>query len=173
MKSKGFTLLELLLVLSLLLIVFGVIGFSFSSNIKQNLELSERINKTIESLSIYNQLSKQLFSGYQKNKENFRLDRNRISFYTLYPVFFSGAARAEYYVEEKEGKNYLMYEEFPFIDGKLGYPGLKKQVLGIYKQINFEVLNNNKYYETFSGKDFPQAVKIVLDGQEYIFFNRR
>jgi len=170
MKNKGFTLLELLLVLSLILIVFGIVGFSFTSNIKQNLNLSLEINKTIQSLSIYNQLSKQLFSKYEKTNINFKLDEDRISFYTLYPVFFEGAVRAEYYVENKNKKIFLFYEEFPYVDGKLGNTGLKKQLLGIFEDVKFEAVKGDRYYESISGRNFPQAVKISLDGRSFIFY---
>ncbi len=173
MKNKGFTLLELLLVVTLLLIIFGVVGLSFSSNIKQNLHLSYRINSQINGLSIYNQLAKQIFSGYTQRKINIKLEKDRLSFYTYYPLFFSGAVRAEYYIEEKDGKKLLVYEEFPYVDGKLGYGGLKRQVLGTFKNLSFEALKNNRFYTSYSDKDFPQVIKLVLNENQYLIFSGR
>ncbi len=173
MKNDGFTLLELLLVLTLILLVFGVIGFSFTSNIKENIELSSRINRSIESLSIYNQLAKQFFSGYTQKNINIKLTHNRLSFYTYYPLFYPGAVRAEYYIEEENGLKKLIYEEFPYVDGKLGFGGLKKQVLGIFKKVSFEVYKGNRFLTSYSGKDFPQVLKIVLNDKEYLIFSGR
>ena len=173
MKNRGFTLLELLLVVSLLLIVFGVVGLSFTANIKGNIELSGRINKTVEELSIYNQLAKQFFSGYTGLGTNIKLEKDRLSFYTLYPVLYFGAVRAEYYVEDFEGKKKLVYEEFPYVDGKLGYGGLKKQVLGVFKNVSFEAYTGNRFYTSYSGKTFPKVLKVTLDDKEYYIFSGR
>ena len=171
MKNKGFTLLELLLVLVLILLAFGVIGFSFTSNIKGNIELSTKINSYIESLSIYNQIAKQFFSGYTKKRINIRLNKDRLSFYTYYPLFYPGAVRAEYYIEEEKGVKKLIYEEYPYVDGRLGFEGLKKQVLGRFKNIYFEAYKGNRFYTSYSGKEFPQVLKLVLDEQEYLIFS--
>ena len=172
--KKGFTLLELLLVFTLLLVVFGVIGLSFTGNIKGNIELSAKVNKTVEGLSIYNQIAKQFFSGYTERRINIKLDGDRLSFYTRYPLFFPGVVRAEYYIEKDEdGKEKLIYEEFPYVDGKLGYPGLKKQVLGTFKDVKFEAYKGSRFYNSFSGKKFPSVIKIYLDGHEFYVYSGR
>ncbi len=171
MRNRGFTLLELLLVLVLVLLTFGIVGLSFTSNIKGNAELSAKINKEVEGLSIYNQIAKQFFSGYTKETVNIRLSRDRISFYTYYSLFFPGAVRAEYYVEEEKGLKRLVYEEYPYVDGKLGFEGLKKQVLGTFKKVSFEAYKGNRFYTSFSDKKFPQVLKIVLDDKEYLVFS--
>ncbi len=174
MKNKaGFTLLELLLVLVLILLVFGVIGFSFTTNIKGNVYLSQKINKTVEQLSIYNQISKQFFSGYTGKAVNIKLDKERLSFYTFYPVFYSGAVRAEYYIETSGNKKKLIYEEFPYVDGKLGFGGLKRIVLGTFDNISFEAFNRNRFYSSFTGKVFPRVLKVTLDRKDYYIFSGR
>ena len=60
MKNKGFTLLELLLVITLLLIAFSVIGYVYVSELKGNIYLSSKVNRYIEYLAVKNQLTKQL-----------------------------------------------------------------------------------------------------------------
>jgi prepilin-type N-terminal cleavage/methylation domain-containing protein len=166
--KKGFTLLEVLLVLSLILIVFSVLGFSYISNIKHSIELSSRIGKFAQYLSVTDQLSKQFFARIEKKDQNFLLDRDRISFYTLYPLFYSGAVRAEYRVKRtKEGRYVLTYEEFPYIDGKLGWDGVKRITLGNFKNVSFYVIDRGKIYENYTDKKFPYILKIVIDDQTF------
>jgi len=173
MKSKGFTILELLLVLSLVLIFFGLVGMSFTNSVKDNMELSKDINRAVESLSVYNQLSKQLFSAFTGKSINIKLEKDRLSFCTFYPLFFSGCVRAEYYVEEKEGKKRLVYEEFPYCDGNLGLPGLKKEILAYFDNIRFEAYRRNRVYDTFSGKEFPDFIKLSIDNEDYFIHTGR
>ncbi|WP_456401661.1 prepilin-type N-terminal cleavage/methylation domain-containing protein [Persephonella sp.] len=165
-NNKGFTLLELLLVILLLLTVFGVLGMSYISNIKDTVTLTGKINRFTQYLSINNQLSKQLFSKFEKEGINFRLDRDRLSFYTLYPLFYSGAVRAEYKIKKIEGDRYiLIYEEFPYIDGKLGWDGLKKITIGNFEKVEFYIIDRGKIFENYSSKNFPEILKIVLDDE--------
>ncbi|WP_457639344.1 hypothetical protein [Persephonella sp.] len=167
-EIKGFTLLELLLVVSLTLIVFGVVGFSFVNFFRGNVELSAQINKTVSHLSVYNQLSRQLFSIYTGKAENIKIDGNRISFYTYYPVFFEGAVRAEYYIKEEKGKKLLYYEEYPYVDGKLGHPGLKKAVLGVFQFLEFEPYYGGSFKDRYTGKKPPEAIRINFKENQYI-----
>ncbi len=173
MKDRGFSLLELLLVLALLLISFSIIGFFFSNNINSTIQLMGEVNKNIEYLSIYNQISKQFFSKCEKKNINIRVDEDRISFYTYYPVFFTGAVRCEYYVEEDRNLKKLIYEEFPYIDNKLGHSGLKKQILGTFKDIKFEAFQDNKFYSVYEDKKFPYAIRITLDNESFLIFSGR
>jgi len=168
MKNKAFTLLEILLVITLTLLVFGVIGFSFFNFMVSNTKLSAQIDETVQHLSLYNQLSKQLFSIYTQQDTNIKIDQNRLSFYTYYPVFYQGAVRAEYYIKKEGDKKVLFYEEFPYVDGKLGYAGLKRVVLGVFKDFSFEVFKKGKYTDRFIGKYPPTVVRILSDKEEYI-----
>ncbi|WP_457640537.1 prepilin-type N-terminal cleavage/methylation domain-containing protein [Persephonella sp.] len=166
--KKGFTLLELLLVVTLILITFSVIGISYISNLKDSINLSSKISRYTQYLSVNNQLSKQIFAKIEIKPQNFQLDRDRISFYTLYPIFYSGAVRAEYRIKKLENGRYiLVYEEFPYIDGKLGWEGLKKITLGNFEKISFFVIQNGRIYENYSRKNFPQIIKMVIDDETF------
>ncbi|ACO03232.1 MAG TPA: prepilin-type N-terminal cleavage/methylation domain-containing protein [Persephonella sp.] len=166
--KRGFTLLEVLLVLTLILLVFGVVGFSYISNVRDSMDLTSRISKYTQYLSVTNQLSKQIFARFEKKEQNFLLDRDRISFYTLYPLFYSGAVRAEYRIKKtEEGRYILVYEEFPYIDGKLGWDGIKKITIGNFKKISFFAVDKGKIYENFRGKSFPDIIKIIIDDQTF------
>jgi len=173
MKDKGFTLLELLLVITLVMLVFGIVGFSFVNFLTGNARLSAQINNTIKDLSVYNQITKQMFSLYTGKKINIQIDANRISLYTLFPVFYEGAVRAEYYIKEENKKKILIYEEYPYVDGKLGYPGLKKMVLGEFQSLSFEILKDGRFADQYAGQKTPPALKITADGGEYIITGRK
>jgi len=168
MKNKGFTILELLLVISLLLLIFGFLGYSFITNIKGFLHLSYLSKKLVTYLIINDQLTKQTYGKIIKLNENFILGKNGLSFYTVYPVFFTGAVRAEYRIVSQNGKKKLLYMEFPYIDGKLGDIGIKKMSLGIFDQVVFEVFSKGRFVENYRGENFPEIIKVKLD--DYVFY---
>jgi prepilin-type N-terminal cleavage/methylation domain-containing protein len=171
MKTKGFTLLELLLVITLLGIFFGLVSLIYISNIKAGLDLSLQANQQIQILSIYNQLRKQFVAKYPKGKIDIYITDDRISFYTLYPVFFFGAVRVEYYIKRVDDKYLLIYEEFPFVDGKLGNRGLKKMILGKFNNVKLEAYDNrNTKITNYKGNKFPKYIKLQIEGKElYIY----
>jgi len=171
MKNKAFTLLELLIVITLLGIFFGLVSLIFITNIKAGLDLSLRANSEIQYLSIYNQIRKQFVARYTKQDKNVYITRDRVSFYTYYPVFFYGAVRVEYYIQRNEDKYQLIYEEFPFVDGKLGNKGLKKMVLGEFEKAQIEAyFKNNRKQLEYKGKDFPTYLKLILNDNEFFIY---
>ncbi|SNZ06478.1 prepilin-type N-terminal cleavage/methylation domain-containing protein [Persephonella hydrogeniphila] len=167
MKSKGFTLLELLLVVSLLLLVFGTVGYTFISNIRGSAELSYLTERYISYISVKNQLAKQMFSKVEKRKENFILGNGGISFYTVYPLFFTGAVRAEYRVEKEGQKSKLFYMEYPYMDGRLGSDGIKKVLLGVFDDIEFEAYYKGRFLQHYRGKNFPSIIRLKIDGKSF------
>jgi hypothetical protein len=171
-NKNAFTILELLLVITLLLLIFGIAGFSFINNLKGVQQIDTTINKEVNNLSLLNQLSKQLFAKYEKKPVNIVVERDRLSFYTLLPVFFEGAVRAEYIFEKKGDKIKITYQEYPYVDGNLGMEGIKRQVIGIYDSINIEVLQGDRWLENYKGAEFPYIFKITINGEEF-YINTR
>ncbi len=166
--NKGFTLLELLIVVVLISIVFSIGGMVFINNLKSfsdfNIGLAE---KSLE-IGFVNQLSSQMFSKYEGKPTNFVLTNSSLSFYTYYPVIFDGLVRAEYTFEKDEnGIVTVKYEEFPYVDGKLGTSGLKEIFIGKYNNISIEVLQNGVWEKIYKHKKFPQIVKLKINSFTY------
>ncbi len=168
-QDKGFTLLELLIVITLIAIVFSIGGFVFINNIKSMFSFSSELNNSTVQLSFINQLTAQLFSKYEKRYENIKIDEDRISFYTGYPVFYEGFVRAEYILKKNKDTGYttVYYEEFPYIDGNLGFDGLKKSYIGKFKNLKISVYDGGKWYINYRNKKFPAVIKVSIDGNDY------
>ncbi len=171
-NKKAFTILELLLVITLLLLIFGVAGFTFINNLKGIKDVDITINTEVNNLSLLNQLSKQLFAKYEKKPVNIIVERDRISFYTLLPIFFEGAVRSEYIFEKEGDKIKVVYEEYPFVDGNLGMEGIKRQVIGIFNDIKVEVLEGDRWLENYKGGEVPTIFKLIINGEEF-YINTR
>ncbi len=173
-QNRAFSLLELIIVISLLGIVFGIIGTTFINSVKSVRNVEDEIQNQINNISLYNQLAKQLFAKYEKKKLNIIIQRDRISFYTYYPVFFEGAVRAEYVFEKLgEEKIKVVYQEAPYVDGKLGIEGVKKQTIGIYKNVSVDILQGNNWLENYKGKRFPKVLRLSLNDSIYYITVRR
>lgn len=167
-EEKAFTLLELIVVITLLSVLFALIGFTFIKNIEGSIYTSEKIYSAVKEISVYNQLEKQIFSKKTTNKNiSILLSENRLSFYTGYPIFYTGFVRAEYVIQEEDNKKVLIYEEFPYIDGQLGTEGLKKVNLGKFDNLSIEVIKDRKVYKSYKNKDFPDLIKIEIDNNIY------
>ncbi len=172
--NNGFSLLELILVITLLLLVFGIVGSIFVNNIKAVKELQTDIQIETRNLSFINQLSKQLFAKYEKKPENIIIQRDRVSFYTYYPVFFEGAVRAEYIFEKTDNQKIkVIYEEFPYVDNNLGLEGIKKQYIGTFNKVYIEILQRDTWLENYRGKRFPRIIKLTLDDSIFYIAIRR
>jgi len=169
MKNKGFTLLELLIVIVLISIVFATSGFVFINNIKSLIYFSSDLNDESSQIGFINQITAQLYSKYEKRNENIKIDEDRISFYTGYPIFYEGFVRAEYVIEKEENTEYkkVYYEEFPYIDGNLGFEGLKRMFIGKFKDIKISVYEDGRWYVNYRNKKFPKIIKIQLNGNEF------
>ncbi|MCX8083909.1 MAG: hypothetical protein N3C60_03210 [Calditerrivibrio sp.] len=94
-----------------------------------------------------------------------RLKNGRLSFYTMVPVLYSGIVRAEYYFDK--GEKTFHYEEYPYIDGRLGESGLKRNVLGRFDEVKFYALKDGTWTEELSEKDKTGVIKMVIDGQDH------
>ncbi len=172
--NRGFSLLELIVVISLLSIFFGIIGITFINSTRGIRQVQTDIQKQIRDLSFLNQLSKQLFAKYENKPENIIVQRDRISFYTYYPLFFEGAVRAEYVFEKTENDRIkITYQESPYVDGKLGIEGVKKQFVGIFNSVSVEVLQGDVWLENYRGKIFPRIIRIKLDEDLFYITIRR
>jgi len=172
-EEKAFTLLELIVVITLLSVLFALIGFTFIKNIEGSIYTSEEIYNTVKEVSVYNQLEKQIFSKKTANRNiSILLSENRLSFYTGYPIFYTGFVRAEYIIQEENNKKVLIYEEFPYIDGKLGTEGLKKVNLGKFDNLSIEVIKDKKVYKSYKGKNFPDLIRLEIDNNIYYIKSR-
>ncbi|MBK3332297.1 prepilin-type N-terminal cleavage/methylation domain-containing protein [Persephonella atlantica] len=171
--KTGFTLLELLIVVTLIAVVFTVAGMVFVNNLKSFSLLSSSLNENAIKLGFINQLTSQLFSKYEGRTINFLATKDGISFYTYYPVIYEGVVRAEYrFNKEEDGAITVIYEEFPYPDNKLGHAGLKKVFIGRFRQVEIEFLENNSWKTGYKSKNFPEVIKVDFgDAVHYITVN--
>lgn len=167
-KNEGFSLLELLVVIILISLVFSIGGTVFINNIKSMGDFENSINNNINEIAFINQLTAGLYSKYEKRDENIKIEEDRISFYTGYPVFYEGFVRAEY-ILKKSDEDYtdIYYEEFPYVDGNLGFDGIKKSYIGKFKNLKIYIYDGQNWLVNYKGKNFPQIIKISIDGFDY------
>ncbi|WP_456426027.1 type II secretion system protein [Desulfurobacterium sp.] len=166
--KSAFTLLEILIVVSLMAVLFAAVEFFYSGIVFSSGNIERRAVQLEDTLSLYSQFSKQLFSFFKPENENFLLTQDRLSFYTLYPVFYTGGVRAVYLFEKADdGRVKVIYQEFPYPDGKLESNGTKEIVLGEFSGFDFKVLDGNHWTENFKG-NFTGVAKLSVDGREFL-----
>lgn len=162
--KPSFTLLELLIYITLALIVSSITLYIYVNTTYGIKDLQKNNVSLMQKLSIINQLEKQIFSLY-KSGEFIKLDSSRLSFYTMYPVFYNGIVRSEYYFDPNEKAFY--YEEYPYIDKNLGGSGLKKTILGKFENVKFYTYKDNVWVEAVKNNDFSKMIKLEIDNESY------
>ncbi|OMH40861.1 type II secretion system protein [Desulfurobacterium indicum] len=168
-KSKSaFTLLEILIVVSLMAVLLAAVEFFYSGTVFSSGDIEQKAVYVENDLNLYSQLSRQLFSFFKPRNENFLLTKDRLAFYTLYPVFYSGGVKAVYiFRREGNGKTEVIYQEFPYPDGKLDSNGTKKIVIGDFSNFEFQVLNGGNWTENFEG-NFTGIARLFVDGKKFL-----
>lgn len=162
--KRSFTLLELLIYITLSLIVSAITLYIYVNTSYGIRDLQKNNVSMLQKLQIINQLEKQIFSIY-KTGEFIKLDNSRLSFYTMYPVFYSGIVRSEYYFDPNEKVFY--YEEYPYIDKNLGGSGLKKVSLGRFENVKFLTLKDNIWIDSSKANELSKAIKLEIDNESY------
>jgi hypothetical protein len=160
----AFTLLELLIYITLAIIVSSITLYIYLNTSYGIRDIKQNNMAMTQRFSILVQMEKQLFSLYKEGGA-IKLKDGRLSFYTLYPVFYSGIVRAEYFFDR--GTKLLYYEEYPYVDGNLGTDGLKKMVLGKFDELDFYFLDNSSWSKDYKDGITLKAIRLDIDNESY------
>jgi hypothetical protein len=166
---KGFTILELLIVITMMVLLSTVTLYVYINTIDGAKRIEKSNEEILQTCAALVQMEKQLFSIYKAEGGYIQFKKGRLSFYTYYPVLYGGIVRAEYYVKQVDEKQLLVYEEYPYVDHKLGEDGLKKITLGSFDALKLQVVDAFKG-ATDNDIDNPTDLKgfrLEIDNKEY------
>jgi general secretion pathway protein J len=188
-RREGFTLLELLISLTLLAIIVVLIFGAFRVGIraweKGEAHLEDRQRYRI----VLNQIQSQLASAYLSDKKDikgrplFAGDEKSLAFFSrhsLIPGSHAGVVYAQYRIDAEKGKEVLRYRETDIVlltedSGKVPGDDNFTELLSDMKAMGFEYLSVNEEqgerwqssWNPGADKGFPRAVRMgVRPGEE-------
>jgi len=166
---KGFTILELLIVITMMVLLSTVTLYVYINTIDGAKRIEKSNEEILQTCAALVQMEKQLFLFIKQKAVTSSLKRGDCHFILIIQCFMGGIVRAEYYVKQVDQKQLLVYEEYPYVDNKLGEDGLKKITLGSFDTLKLQAVDSFKG-TTDNDIDNPTNIKgfrLEIDNKEY------
>lgn len=153
--KRGFTLLEVLLVLVLMGVFFGVLSYSFYSSARSSYLLLESAEITKEEALLFWNIQRKLSGAV-----DLYLKKDALFMITSAGDYYQGVVKCAYLYKD----GWLYYYEFPYPYGDITFYEEDRLIrLGRYDEISFRAYANGQYLEEFKG--LPQWVELKLDSK--------
>ncbi|RMH01911.1 MAG: prepilin-type N-terminal cleavage/methylation domain-containing protein [Aquificota bacterium] len=157
--KRGFTLLEVLLVVSLLGLLFGLLSFSYHSALRNAYGLNQDTQKEKEITLFLWGLQRKLLGA-----SDLYLKKDAIYMLTTGGEYYEGLVKAVYVFKD----GWLYYYEFPYPYGELTFYEEDRLVkLLKLKSLSFRAYTPQGYQEEFRG--LPTRVEVSLEGKRFLF----
>ncbi len=156
---KGYTLLELLIVLTLISLIFSLISFSLYSNVKSSLNIVKSSEHLKEEVLFFWELQKLFYSA----QEIVIRDGERAHLLTRGGRFYRGLVMVSLIF--KDGK--LYYYEFPYFKNSVDYYEEDKlRLIPWVKEFKVYAYRGGKVMKDFKG--IPERIIVKLNGREIV-----
>ncbi|MEJ5339282.1 MAG: type II secretion system protein [Aquificaceae bacterium] len=153
--KRGFTLLEVLLVITLIGVFFGVLSYSFYSSVRNSYLLLESAELTKEEALLFWNLQKKLVGAV-----DLYMRKDALFVITSSGDYYEGVVKCAYLYKD----GWLYYYEFPYPYGEITFYEEDRLIkLGRFDEFSFRVYANGQYLEEFRG--IPQWVEVRLGGR--------
>jgi prepilin-type N-terminal cleavage/methylation domain-containing protein len=159
-KKKGFTLIEVLIVLTVIALVFTLLSTVFYSNIQNSLNLLLSSEKLKTEADLFWNMQRKVFSA-----QEIYLAKGELYMTTSAGDYYQGVVKSAYIYKYKEQK--LFYYEFPYPYGELKFYEEDKLIpVGEFKDFKILAYKGESSYEEFNGK--PDYFTVYLDKRKFI-----
>jgi prepilin-type N-terminal cleavage/methylation domain-containing protein len=163
---KGFTLLEVLVTLTLLLLLFGIVYTLYWQSVSSSLKISKLSERLRQRATLFWEFTRSLYGAKTMRLEN----GTTLYLITTGGQFYRGVVQAAYIY----ANGTLYYYEFPYPLADITYfpqKGTVKETLGKFKTFKIAAYADNKREETLTGT-LPRKVQIQIDNDTFCFFVR-
>lgn len=156
--SKAFTLVEILVVLTLLSVTFSTLLLVFSRGIDSSLNLFSESQKLRSEVLLFWDMERKVLGA-----KRIKIENDRLYMITSAGSLYEGVVKCAYFL--KEGK--LYYYEFPYPYGPIDdIEEDKAYEIGLFKEFSIRAIVNSREEVSFDG--LPQYVEIIADGRKFL-----
>ncbi len=157
--NKAFTLIEVLIVLTLTGLTFSILLLIFSRGISSSLNLSQHSESLKSEVSLFWDIERKIIGA-----KRIKVEKDRIYMITSSGSFYEGVVKCAYLY--KNGR--LYYYEFPYPYGAIDIIDEKNLYeIGRFENFKVSVIENNREFKAYDG--MPQFVKVVVNSREFLF----
>lgn len=157
-QSKGFTLVEVLVVIVILSLVFSVLSFALYSSIKNSLETSAAAEDLKQKALFFWDTQRKFYTS------NYLYLKNNVL--TLYNTagYNQGLVKSTFFIKD----GFLWYYEFPFVYADPSFYD-EKNAIKLFKVKDFKmyVVKENQQFFEFQGQ--PDYLVVEIDGSRMVF----
>ncbi len=154
---RGFTLLEVLLVIALMGVFFGVLSYSFYSSARNSYLLVESAELTKEEAFLFWNLQRKISSA-----TDLFLKKDSLFMITSSGDYYQGVVKCAYLYRD----GLIYYYEFPYPYGDISFYEEDKLVrLGRFGEVSFRAYANGQFFEEFRG--IPQWVEVKTGSRTF------
>lgn len=165
--NKGFTLIEILVVLTLIGIVFSVLSFGFYNSIYSSLSISQRSRELEDVAKFYWDFQRKFSTSKQIFIKKISQNNYIITLYNTSGEFSKGLVKSVYFTKE----NFLWYYEYPYLFADPYFYDETKSVKVIpVKDFNVEINYNGQKVEEAQG--FLDFLKLNINNYTLTFKNQ-
>jgi prepilin-type N-terminal cleavage/methylation domain-containing protein len=152
-QNKGFTLIEVLIVLTVISLVFTVLSYSLYNSIKSSIEVSNSSNSLKDKAIFFWDMERKFFTA----KEIF-LKNNILTLYNT-SGYTKGLVKSVFFVKD----GFLWYYEFPYVYADPYFYDEKNSIkMFKVKDLKIYVVLNDKELTHFEG--LPDYLIFEIDG---------
>jgi len=158
-KGRAFTLVEVLVVLTLIGLTFSILLFVFSRGVNSSLSLSQSSERLKSEASLFWELQRKVVGA-----SRIKVSRDGLYMITTGGSFNGGVVKCAYLYRDGD----LYYYEFPYPYGaidEVDENGLYK--LGTFTEFRVVAMERNREYEAYEG--LPEFLKVYLNDREFLF----
>ncbi|MEZ0360718.1 MAG: prepilin-type N-terminal cleavage/methylation domain-containing protein [Hydrogenobacter sp.] len=156
--KRGFTLLEVLLVLVLIGILFGLISYTFYSLVTNSLSLAKDSERLKEDASLLWNIQRKILSS-----KSIYLEKDKLFIITSAGDYYEGMVKCAYIYKD----GILYYYEFPYPYGDIRFYEEDKLIkLGRFDTISFRAYKGGNFYDTFDG--IPELIYVKMNNREFV-----
>jgi len=159
MRVRAFTLIEVLVVLTLLGLTFSALLIVFSRGIDSSLRITEESESLKPKASLFWDLQRKIVGA-----KRLRVENNNLSMITSGGTIYRGVVKCAYVF--KDGK--LYYYEFPYPYGAIDeIEEDKLQRVGEFDSFEVQVKEGNRVLNSYDG--IPDEIIVKVGKEEFVF----
>lgn len=163
-SSKGFTLIEILITLTLVGLIFSVLSYGLYSSINSSVSISADARQTEEEAKFFWDFQRRFATSKQVFVKKSGDGSQIVAMYNTAGEFSKGVVKSVYFMKD----GFIQYYEYPYVFGDPFFYEEKSSVrLVPVKSFTVEVFSQGQKFEEFQGK--PEYLVIFVNDRKMVF----
>lgn len=163
-NSRAFTLIEILITLTLIGLIFSVLSFGIHNSINSSVSISADAKQTEEEAKFFWDFQRRVATSKQVFVKKAGDGSQMVAMYNTAGEFSKGVVKSVYFLKD----GFVQYYEYPYVFGDPFFYEERSSVrLVPAKSFTVEVYVQGQRFDEYSGK--PDYVVVLLNDKKMVF----